>query len=189
MSTVGPSHALTSRVTPRSPKKWSPKSYTTGPTKRSSRAKFDNSPSDPLYRSPAYVPNASPRALIDRLSPTSTNRVHSPPKLLDRLIRSDTMITSGNDVPMQGVIESDVNNLSSRSASNNVDMVHLLCLDLLSPILYKWLALDRRKFPSHPARNRSRYSARNLPTHLTDIIDVRCSRRRDITCGPRFRPS
>jgi hypothetical protein len=157
MSTLAASPALTSRVTPRSPKKWkSPKSYP-GPTNRSSRhkaasANFGNPPLSPPYRSPrkkgAYSPGANPKALIERLSPSTYTRSRrapepppSPTKLLDKLLQSKSlsaMLSSGKDVLME---ENHVKNHSAPSAANNVDAVCILCFELVATIFCNLVGL------------------------------------------------
>jgi hypothetical protein len=155
MSTMAPSPALTSRVTPRPTKKWkpswkSPKSPHPGPTKRSPKASanFRNVPSTLPYRSPqnkgAYSPTPNPKALIDRLSPsmyTGTQGAPEPPpsptQWLDTLMQSEAltaMLSSGSDVPndVSGDMNHDALKQPSVSAVDNMSTVCILRFDLLA---------------------------------------------------------
>lgn len=155
MSTLSSSPALTSRVTPRSPKKWK------SPAKRSSKykpsANFVNSPSSPQHWSPqkqgVVKPEANPRALIDRLSPSTFTgtqgarrrpkplpSVLSPTGLLDKLMKSEVssaMLSSETDVPMDasGSEQNDVVMLTSTNTDDNKNIVCILRIDLHATIL------------------------------------------------------
>jgi hypothetical protein len=154
MSTLSSSPALTSRVTPRSPKKWR------SPAKRSSNdkasANFVNSLSSPQHRSPqkqgVVKPEANPRALIDRLSPSTFTgtqgarrrpkplpSVRSPTGLLDKLMKSEVlsaMLSSEVNTPMDtsGSEQNDAM-LTSTSTDDNRNIVCILRTDLHAAIL------------------------------------------------------
>lgn len=148
---LAPSQDLTSRVTPRSPKKWkSPKSIHPGPTNRSLGYKAHNFSTPPSasyhssgpIRKGTYSPRPSPKSLIERLNqPTSpTTRAaagseqsllsssgFSSASLLDRLTQSE---------PSNAVIYQNPDVGVGTSENNEVLGPSLIDLEVLALLLY-----------------------------------------------------
>jgi hypothetical protein len=188
MSTIAPSPALTSRVTPRSTKKsWkSPKSPYLGHAKRSPKASanFHNVPSTPPLRPRKnkgnYSTTPNPKALIDRLSPSTytgtqgaTEPPLSPTKWLDTLMQSEAltaMLSSGKDVPDDA--SGDMNHDAVKQPSVSAGDMRTVCVlrfNLLQLTLLFWFDVGRRN--SHFTAV-SECSTRGSTTHVSGVIYI-----------------